>query len=370
VGELTEEPYRLWIRAWGEWFPQWMGRFSHFLERAFLRTPHWILWPRIEAFGGPVLFMAGFFIGASHLGFQDVVTESLPILMIACFLSFLFTPWGTVLWISFAMGDFLFYRMNWVELNVGILTPILYYSLLGSWLVQCPALLDTFPRARHSFLGLLITRTAVGASLTFLWLQAAPVLLRPLWTWFGEEPYVEAIWPLQQEKILLILATLLSIILHTLLEKWNQEKYPVEFSAVLTMRSALISHQQGRLRKLSKWLELVFESAFVTFLLAGLFSNWSEAGTAFGLFYVASCWRAGLFYRLPDSWLLWIESFPLGWRFLVAVGLAVLLGGGITILLWSSTSFIPIAFATFVSIVVIYSLLPGYPPQSQQVHAR
>src|SRR5262245_42021477 len=101
---------------WGSLIPRMIGRFWPFLGRSLLRTPQWNRWPRIEMLGGVSILLFSFFIGATHLGHDFVVTESLPFLIAAAAIGFLFTPWGTLIWIGFALGDLLYFRLE----NAGI----------------------------------------------------------------------------------------------------------------------------------------------------------------------------------------------------------------------------------------------------------
>lgn len=70
--------------------------------------------PKLSALLPLVFLGGGLLIGGWRLGYQSVLTESLPLMILVVLFSFLKTQWGALWWTGYLLGDLLVFRTPWI----------------------------------------------------------------------------------------------------------------------------------------------------------------------------------------------------------------------------------------------------------------
>ena len=171
----------------------------------------------------------GVAFGALHPGFEVVYTESLLFLVIVAMLGALSGALGLYLVLGFVLGDLLlgdhplwqFTFLSGSEVFGGKYGSwLVSYLLLALLAVGVPiaakslasefALPPAFPRPLRALVGL-GAMVGITGLLVFVWVQSAPLLVRPIFVWADRgQPTVEAIEPLQERGGWIVAAAMLA----------------------------------------------------------------------------------------------------------------------------------------------------------------
>jgi hypothetical protein len=195
------------------------------------------------------------------------------------------------------------------------------------------------------------------AVLVYVWVQAVPTLIRPVYTWQGGTPPIEAIQPLQQNGwVLVILAGLVGAMRMVL--QYRAFGQHAIFQRAAQLRTALRESAPVR-RELPLGIGVLLKAAFLTVLLSGLVTTWLQAiGLAVALALIM-LWRETVLPRL-DGWLRLVSRVPLVIRLALSALISYFLGLQIVGALWDGTStFLPIIIAMVISLAVCSLLTPG-----------
>ena len=203
------------------------------------------------------------------------------------------------------------------------------------------------------------------AALVWVWVQAAPTLIRPIYTWRGSSPTSEAMAPLQQDGLLLVALALLMGIARVVIER-----LPAAQRAAAEARRDVQQRMAGKRAlqplRLPVWLAAALRSAFATYLLSGLIVTFLEGALFFGLTLAGQLLRGLVATRLPPLSRT-MARVPIVLR-LVAGGLvSFALASLLVPLVWNSTqTFFPIMIPTATSMVVFALLMPATPAATLQ----
>jgi hypothetical protein len=236
-----------------------------------------------------------------------------------------------------------------------ITTPFLVYRLRQVTVMQTIGRLN-LPRPARLIVDLIL-QAGLATALVYVWTLAVPTLIRPVYTMVKDTPPVEAIQPLQQDGLILVLVGAAVAAARIVLEYLAARK-PQSLKRVTDLRSALVAEAPAAGAELPTWITLPVQAGFVTFLLAGLFENWSDVAQFWVILLAIMVGRRLLTGRLK-WWAQLVGHIPLVLRlaagFVISYFLAQWIVGG----MWDETStFRPIVLSTLASLVVFAVLVP------------
>ncbi len=365
-------------RLWWVRVPALLGRISGLLtslasDGAYLRA-----WPAAAALAPIGCLLFGLLAGWTHFSGSYIAlsyTNSLALMALLTVFSGLGGGLGFWLLAGYIVGDFLLFGHGEymgapsAQIMARLALPIAYL-LLGKLLILAPVVsrgLRLQLLARLKLTGTLGTAAhaavqgGLQAGLVWVWVQAAPTLIRPIYTWRGSSPTSEAMAPLQQSGMLLVALALLMGIGRVVIER-----LPAAQRAAAAARRDLQQMMAGKRAlqplRLPVWLAAALRSAFATYLLAGLVVTFLEGVLFFGLTLAGQLLRGFVATRLPQLSQL-MARVPIVLR-LVAGGLvSFVLASLLVPLVWNSTqTFFPIMIPTATSMVVFALLMPATPP--------
>jgi hypothetical protein len=335
------------------------------------------VWPRLAAVLSPVALFLGLLLGAFHPGFDRVFSESWLMLILAVLFGVFSANLGAFFLAGFALGDFFLFHTAWAYRGsllsglVNVRLPLLIeYSLLGfmttgialatkSLLAQLRPP-QSVPRDMQV---LLAAGGHLGMTLLFvyLWMQVVPILIRPVFTWPGGSPSVQAMQILQQAGWPLLLVAALASLGRMGLQQLVS-RHP-QWQARLDAREQQLNDARP-LAPLSAKVPLVARVAFTaiwsTLMLSGMLQAWWDGLVLLAVIGVLQLARARLVTPAPVlAWARRIERVPLPLRLAAGVLLTTLvariaLGPALSI----TNSFRPILLLTVFALFVFYLLDP------------
>lgn len=330
-------------------------------------------WPKIAIMTPSVAFLSGVALGALHP--HEVYTYSLLVVAVLAIIAGLGAGIGLWATCGFSVGD-LFFSHKGVSSHLGLgfdLSGLRSFLALGLSYVLLAGLLVLVPVMAH-FLRLGMLRltgiftlassvlVAVQATLAFFWTQSTPFLIRPIWSYFGRVPEVNAIEPLQQRGWAIAIAMGLSAVMRLLLERaasTTLDPFDVPSITVGTrVRSPI-------------WLQVAGRTAFAAFMLSGLFSTWLSALFAVLALAVISYLHIKVIPKLT-RYVRLLANVPLALRLVAATLFAYFAG----ILLVESAvergsgSFDSLVVATIISLFFIAWLIPERPGEISKSWSR
>src|SRR5919199_900084 len=205
----------LWVRV-----PGALRRLGSLPALAAADGAYLSAWPPVGAAVPPVAFPVRLLTGWLRFGLEHSFSESLGSMGLFAFVAFACGAGpGLWLWAGYALGDFFLYRHpdvytgRWNPLEALIRVRgswLILYALLALLLVVFPLTASALrrvtplpgPALRRPGLAATLAEggiyAAAGALLVYSWIQAVPILQRPIFTWPGGTPTVEAMAQLQQ----------------------------------------------------------------------------------------------------------------------------------------------------------------------------
>lgn len=355
------------LHFWNSTLPSFFNRWWPLYGQALGEGCYFAGRPGLSAFL-PFLFLGGgFLMGAGHWGYQSVLTEFLFLMILVVSLSFFNTQWGALWWLGYLLGDFSLFRLPLVlDAYQGILfgivhialPAVIYYLLLAFLVLHIPLLTrflaqQTLKKRTSVTAVKAILSSALAAGFVYFWNQAYPLLIRPIWTWYGGNPTVQAIEPIQKRGWVLVLCALFASIAKILLEDRMRQR-------VWEQKKSSFSPGQTRM-KIPRAVWIFLKAVFTTFLLSGLLLRWWDVLFLFVVLSLLYSLRAGFFLKLPVRWIQWLEAIPLLVRLAVAIGISLLLANPIHHLLWnhSQNTFLPIIVTFSLSLLLVYFICPN-----------
>jgi hypothetical protein len=373
-----EAPAVQWpVRPWWVWLPLVARRLSRGLLEALVDGLYLGVRPLVGALAPPLCLVLGFLCGWLHPGFSEVFSESLLVLALAAVIGTMSANLGLMFLAGFVLGDFLLAHRSWtapgglVEHLLRVRVPLLIeYNLLGLLTVGTPlftkALLVqlTPPDALSRRVRLVIAvlgHLALTGVLVFFWAQSVPLLIRPVFTWRDMPPPSEAMVPLQEHGVLVVIVAMAASLGRMLLQ--GQTVFRPELEARLDVLQARLTSEKPItpiFQRFPAWLKALVRSSWATLLLAGMYSSWLEALLLGALTLFIQLARAGL-VRVPlGGWPAWIERVPLLFRLVAAFVVVYLLA--LPLLgdrMWGQKGFSPILILTGMSMIILYLVAPG-----------
>ncbi|HEX8600565.1 MAG TPA: hypothetical protein VF952_18880 [Chloroflexia bacterium] len=205
---------------------------------------------------------------------------------------------------------------------------------------------------------------AIAGVLVFLWAQSVVVLLRPLFTWVGGAPTVEAINPVQTQWISLVVVAAIAAAGRVLLERKPARTALRAAVATTLQRQRFTGEGQGILDKVPGILRIVIPSVVIAMLLAGTYEAWVDAIIVAVVVAVLGLWRSRIIriIPLPSQWSLTIRRIPSLIRLAIAPFLGYLLATVVITPMWNGAFGLrPVMIGSLLTLLVFYVLFPPLP---------
>lgn len=336
-------------------------------------------WRPAGSLGPPAAILAGALLGgylrlAAGSGYPLPFTASLPLMGAMLTVGVLSGALGSWLVLGYSVGQFLVLDSaqwehsgdNPIAVFLRVRGSVLIADLLLFALVGFAPMIARRLRAglvarmrQHVFATPAMIQTslqaALMAGLTAVWVLAAQVIIRPWFLWHGLWGAEAAYAPLQLHGVVLVLVGVAAVILRTVLERLASTRpAPPE----LTAGGPPLPLAAAKLRRhLPVPYNLLVRATVTTCLLAGLASDWAEAGVLWSVLVLAEVARA--FATASTRWREAVTRVPIALRFLAIVG-ASLLAGWLTITpAWQrGTTLAPLIYALGPSLCLAGALLP------------
>lgn len=325
----------------------------------------------------------GLILGVFHPGFEDVFTESLFVLILIAVVGTLSGAVGLYLTLGFALGDLLLgdhplwrfaeagdfgakYGSLFISyllfamLAVGV--PIAAKSLAAEFMLPV-----TTPRALRALVGL-GSMVVITGLLVFVWLQSAPLLVRPVFVWAGQAPTVPAISAVQEQGTwvvaLAVLAALGRAVMQALLAGKVGEQ---DRMSQMEDRFHTSERVVPLLSRLPLVMRLVFRAALLTLVLAGLYAAYWQAVLTFIVLLAAQFLATMLSVRALRGYATFINKVPRLVRLAIVIVPVYLLGSVVLgfYVDQRATSFFPFLFLTIISAVLMSLLSPARPDEER-----
>jgi hypothetical protein len=339
------------------------------------------LYPGSIAAASPSIgFCAGLVAGVINALVVGVLVQSIVVVGALLFVGTIFTGLAAWLLLGTFAGDFLYHLIRPIVPYSSYLTPsqivlralplAIQYSLLISVVIFIPRYaravggsLDALRRTRlGGFAGSvarLLLMAVAGGLLVWAWVQAVPVLIRPLFTWAGASPLREAIQPMQTYGLSLVAVVIVALLAREVLARSNPGAMVPPVDIAFVRRRIALRARQYLLLGLPVRISL--QAALTAFLLSGLLTSWTEALLLVALLVLFYCLRFGVIVTRGRP-LTWIHSFPVVARLCIWAGSAYILSFVLLHWQWQSEAgllgFRPLLFAVGASAVVYAVLFP------------
>lgn len=348
-------------------------------------------WPWAAAILPPAAIVLGVAYGWGKWGFQWSFTESLSFLLIALILGLSSANLGVLFLAGFAFAHF-FLGTDWVSTprfgRTGLLANVflhrvplmMLYGLLALLIVKIPVttkqLLVQIPPpsswSRKSKVALVMIGHALLTGLAvYFWLQTMPVLVRPVFTWVGLDPSVDAVVTLQEYGFVLIIAALATSAGRIYLQSLTAYDSPYSQRVdALEQRLAIRFDEAGPVTpmisgRLSPLTRCTANALLLTLLLSGLYEHWIDAVILFVFSFGIQGIRHGVIPVSLGRWPRWIEGFPLLYRMSAGFLIILLITRQVLNYFMSTyqTTFRPVTLLTGLAMVILFILNPGLDEQ-------
>ncbi len=205
---------------------------------------------------------------------------------------------------------------------------------------------------------------AIAGVLIYLWAQSVVVLLRPLFTWVGGVPTVEAINPVQTQWIYLVGVGAIAAAGRVLLERKLAPTASRAAVATRLQRQRFTGEGQGILDKVPGIVRIVIPSVVIAMLLAGTYEAWVDAIIVAVVVAVLGLWRSRIIriIPLPSQWSLTIRRIPTLMRLAIAPFIGYLLSTIVLTPMWNGAMGLrPVMIGSLLTLLVFYVLFPPLP---------
>lgn len=320
----------IWLDPWaprladavadGAWSAAWRGAAAYAplaaLAVGFL-TP--LLWPGMhQIYSESLLFMILVIAGAILSGAVGVMV----------FVGYVI---GVLIWsgtAGYRFGDYPFHHGGSLLISYLLLAiPAVIIPLLARGMADEAS--KFFPSGlRQGLMPSLVLFPVTCALLVFLWAQAMVLLIRPLFTWVGRSPLLQAIAPVQTQWKWLVASAFVAAIVRLVLESRVAPRLP-RFNRVeelVAQREAGVDASGVRWERIPAPVKVGLTTAVITLLLAGTYDGWTEALIVAFVVLMAGAFRAGLIGKTPR----WIRTIADEVPELLKLVAAVVIGYAIT----------------------------------------
>lgn len=363
------------IRCWYARLPRGLAPFVPRIATALGDGGWTAVWVRVAAWAPVIVFGVGLFVPRTWPGTQVVYTESPLFIGMAVALSILSGTCGVALLLANGLREVLSHDMAStlsavLHVGAGQLVVWLLLAVLVVMLPQFAHLLTEAGVVRMPFLRNSDVRAVCRAlllatlypCLVLLWCQAVTVLVRPVFTWSGSSPSIEAVstvgawWPW------LAAAAAGAALVRGILEGIVAPRMRLAtHAAALTQQRAASARPPGSaLDEVPEALRIVAATGGMMILLAGMFERLEDVLAAgLGIWLIAMLARglgAGWF---TGGWAFGIRRIPGAVRVAVALGCGYLLTDRVLALGWSGTQLRATMIGTLVTLTWLFVLFPA-----------
>lgn len=355
---------------WWERLPNLGNRVSRLLGAALGEGVYLTAWPRFAALAPAAALLFGIASGWLRLGGELVFTQSHAVIAAAIALGLVAAQLGALFTVGYALGDLLLWRHPGFHLS-GFLDRI---YLLGGLLVVYAALamlaagVPLAVRALRAQMPMpsagaadarVVLDTLLGgglaASLTYFYVQALPMLIRPLFVWQGSSPSVDSVAPAQRHIWVFVLVAFVVGAVRVLVEYGAGLLDP---GGIERRAAALDAAGPSLWTRLPAIVRVVIAAVIGTGVLGGLLLNWLEAAFLFAGLVAVNAVRILLPERLP-AWPRTVERVPAILRFPAALGLSYLLSSWIVSGRLSGQSFLPLIWGLLAALLCMALAFPA-----------
>ena len=386
------------VRFWWIRLPLAAHRISAGLAETLLDGYYLVAWPLMTAIAPPLVLITGLLIGAWHPGFGEVFTQSMLVMVVAAAIGILSAQSGLLFVTGFALGDFFLWHGYWVcpprtmwlaqlcgdprwEQVVRSRVPLLIvYGVIALLAVGIPiatkGLLAQFPPPRFAtpsvwFAIMMAGHAVLTGALVYLWAQAVPLLIRPVFTWRGDNPPEAAVSPLQDRVAPLVVAAVIASLARMTLQRATvvSPRSTARLNAwEANLAWAAAARPSPPLRPPAA-VQVAATAAWSTLLLAGVLEGWAEAALLAGLLLVLQAARARLIPVPLGAWPQVAYRVPHLIRLVAGTAVTVLLArmvlpGGL------GESFRPLLHLLMAGLIVAFLFSPGLPTRSESRRGR
>lgn len=365
------------IKLWWVQLPLRVARLFPTLGSGLSDGLYLVHWPIVAAAAPVAATVLGVLLGAVHP--EETFTSSSLVMALMIAVGMLSANLGVWTVGGYAIGDFFLHRralfgLGPLESLLQVRAPLLLsYFLLALSVVVVPLILASIRlRVRQLRLPVWPLRVlevliciALSAALVYLWAIATALLIRPIYTWRGDQPITSAILPLQERGWILSATAAVAVIVRLVLEQRARSPRVTIMANILSQALQIIARQ--RMQPTLSWLlRLLAGAAGLTLLMAGMISGWLEAVLVF-VFLAFVLWVRDQLRRVSWPWLRVLAHIPVLVRFAVGFALSYFISRAIAGALWNQTQgFQPILFATCLSVAILTLFTATGQPASQR----
>lgn len=368
---LTRFADLIWVGV-----PLVMRRFSAGLAVATVDGLYLAVRPVVGLLVPLAAVAAGLLVGAFHPGFDLVFTEALWLLLLVAAVGTASGAVGLYLTLGFVLGDvFLGDHGSWPKFESPLVRSAalaLTYALFAMLAVGTPIaakslaselrLPSAVPRAVRAVVGVVVL-VGVSGLLAFGWSQSAPLLVRPMFTWAGQQPTVPSISPLQDGAKWIVIAAIIAsagrmAIQLRLARSIGAGEPASDRMTALEDRFRTPEPVKPLLSRVPLVVRLLLRTAVLTGMLAGLYASYVQAGVTFAVLFVAQLLSSPLLPLDLGAYARFMAKVPRLVRLLVALLPVYLLGNVMMRAFRNRSSFVPFLLVAVVSAAIMALLNP------------
>lgn len=367
------DPATKWlIQLWWNLLPLQANRISRILSMILVDGLYLAVWPRVAAFAPLLSLFLGLLAGWFRFGAVSVFTQSIVILFLVIILGFISSQLGFLFVFGYAILDFftnpaLEYG-DPVQMHIALLITYAALIMIAVGLPYFIRLLrvQMLLRVQTSMptLNMPDTRLVesafsgiISAFLLFLYLQAVPILIRPLFTWqeYSSPPPVDAVSLIQNQVWLFALIALIVAVLRVIVE---HKASVIDHEAIDEFVAPLEQTDQlGFLERLPNYMKLVLVGGTSTLLVAGMLDAWIDGVILFlgllsiGVVRIFLAMRGGVWSRT-------MEKIPTILRLLIVLAAAYYFSSLLLANLTWGIAFQPLLWALLISMLIMSIAFP------------
>lgn len=364
---------------WSVTLPHWLDPWAPRFADAFADGAWTAAWRGMSAIAPLLAFAIGFLVPQVWPGMRTVYTESPLFMGLIIAGAILSGPIGVMMLLGHVIAmlvwgstgvplrarhqewlDYFFRRWGSVLISYLLLAiPVIIVPRQGRWMAEeMPLPLKTSDTARVGVEAILY---AVGCGvLIYLWCQAIPALIRPVFTWLKMAPRVEAISPIQQDWQWLVGAAITAALLRLLAERMviGDSSRVTSIAGLQEQRWSNPERHDEFWRQIPTLIRVLITSVIVSLLLSGLYESWVDALLVAAVTAAFELWRAGIVVRFPEWWERAVVKVPALLRFVIALVLGYFLSQWVITRQWRGDTFRPVLWATVSTLLIFYFLFP------------
>ncbi len=357
------------IDFWWQRLPAAGGRISRTLATLLGEGVYLTTLPVVAGLAPVAAIAIGLLAGWHRLGVADVLTQSGAILALAVVLGLIAAQLGLLYTVAYALADLLVWRLpdlprrnqDVIEYVAGLIITYVALGVLATVVplavrtvrAQTPLPVEEAADTRVTVDMLLGGATA--ALLTWLFVSAMPMLVRPVFFWQHRVPNLSSVEPVQEGAWIYALIAFVVAAIRVLLEYAAAVIDPSE----LEQRALAMEGQPpGLWERVPASIRVIAGAVIGTVILAGLVMTWEEAALLFGGLLVILGIRS-LGPRLLPAWPRAVDRLPVILRLVVALPVIYVAGTLILTGRLRGGSFVPLVVALFGALLLYAALFPA-----------